>query len=77
MTTPTKQTKPLDLFEYTEEAILFDVVIRRIAQAKPVHRVAPKAKLAKNGIRRSLVLEEGCRGHLANVTFNSLYRLDV
>ena len=52
MATPTKQTKPLDLSEYTEEAIPFDVVIRRIAHAKPVHRVAPKAKLAKNARKR-------------------------
>lgn len=34
--------KPVDLSEYTEEKIPFDTVIRRIAKAKPMHRVAPK-----------------------------------
>jgi hypothetical protein len=44
MKTTNKNQKPIDLSEYAEEAVPFDTVIRQLAKAKPVHRIAPKPR---------------------------------
>lgn len=48
----TKQPDKIDLSEYAEEKVPFDDVIRRIASAKPVHKVTPKPKTSKRAVKR-------------------------
>jgi hypothetical protein len=53
MTTATKQAKPVDLSEYAEEAIPFDVVTRKLGKTKPAIPEITKRKPAKTARKRT------------------------